>query len=606
MLRCGELVAPLAFLVGLTLLAAAVWTVYESWFLTQGRPRGTRGALVLFVLAGVVLWTVGRAWWMAHRVADGIRLTRRDAPQLFERVSAIAQKLGARQPDRVLLTDELNASTLAAPRIVPFLRPRVIVSLGLPLFELLSPAQLDAVLAHEIGHQRPSGFGMSGRIGALVTFWETLAERDTVGTRMISSLARWYARRLSVASFAFSRQTELDCDRASVEVAGRGVASSALLRISAFAVPLLEWERDHIRAMARDENRSFGEAMAMRLPFLQSPPSDRVRAALVAALRVPPDEFSSYPSTRERYEAMSGAPIDPEVVAVPSGNPPALHVLLGRSPASCPPVARLMREVEIATRLSATGVSGGVALLDELDRQMDGEQPSPAHDARLEASIDEWLRLSYMLDPEARTIERCRRAVELRPNYGDAWAALAIGLLDEDRPDGLEAAREALRLGTAARTGVVSSLAQYHERHGDVVGAEAARRASRVSSERDDAAAQELERRPKAQRILPHELPAEVVGQIAAAARGVRGVRKVWVARRSVEHAPALQVYVLMAEPRFFTLRVRGDKDTVARELADAVSEAVPLPGPLIAYDARSLSRPVRAAFRRVGKDLLA
>ncbi|WP_432173202.1 M48 family metalloprotease [Streptomyces sp. Tue6028] len=74
-------------------------------------------------------------------------LLRADAPALFALVDEIAQVAGTRGVHAIAVDTEINAS------VMPYgLRGRRLLTLGLPLWEILTPRQRIALLGHELGH----------------------------------------------------------------------------------------------------------------------------------------------------------------------------------------------------------------------------------------------------------------------------------------------------------------------------------------------------------------------------------------------------------------------------------------------------------------------
>ncbi|MEU3251726.1 M48 family metallopeptidase [Streptomyces sp. NPDC006997] len=113
------------------------------------------GALLLAGASG--FWSVvggllalGAAWTLRPRLGrlprDGIVLRRADAPELYALVDEVGRAVGTRGVDAIVVDAEFNASvsTLGVRRRM--------LTLGVPLWEVLTPRERVALLGHELGH----------------------------------------------------------------------------------------------------------------------------------------------------------------------------------------------------------------------------------------------------------------------------------------------------------------------------------------------------------------------------------------------------------------------------------------------------------------------
>ncbi|MFJ5984144.1 M48 family metalloprotease [Lentzea sp. NPDC092896] len=158
-------------------LDAAQYAAYEGTPPT--RPRWTASRVALVALSGVLValvaglavlgaWLVVRdfpsffsivagipvllvAWALRPRLGSAgdvwHELHRDDAPTLFALLDRVASAAGTRLPDRIALDADFNASAGTHG----LLRRRTL-TIGLPLFGVLTPQQRVAVLGHEFGH----------------------------------------------------------------------------------------------------------------------------------------------------------------------------------------------------------------------------------------------------------------------------------------------------------------------------------------------------------------------------------------------------------------------------------------------------------------------
>lgn len=153
-----------ALLAGLYLLVAYA-VVQLLLFPLVGRLRPVPTLLLLAgaaVVSGYVSYRVG-----VGRLLAGLRtreVTERDAPALFARLDRLCETMGVRRP-RVLLAD------LDQPNALSVGGRRGVIVLDRQLPSLLSPAELDAILAHELAH-------LAGRDGFVRTLGASFV--DTV------------------------------------------------------------------------------------------------------------------------------------------------------------------------------------------------------------------------------------------------------------------------------------------------------------------------------------------------------------------------------------------------------------------------------------------
>lgn len=120
----------------LVLAAAGVWLVVWGW-----GGAGMVPGLFLLLLA----------WALRPRPnqlpEDAPVLRRDDAPELFALLDEVAQVAGTRGVDAIAVVPELTASVTTYG-----LRGHRLLTLGVPLWEILTPQQRIALLGHELGH----------------------------------------------------------------------------------------------------------------------------------------------------------------------------------------------------------------------------------------------------------------------------------------------------------------------------------------------------------------------------------------------------------------------------------------------------------------------
>ena len=160
---------------------------------------------------------------------SGIIVTEHGQPRLFAAMRKIADGCGAAMPHQIVVTGEMNASVTVGGGHYDIASRRVL-SLGLPLLQLLSKKEAAAVIAHEFGHfvRGHTKFGSWA--------WRTRASMIRVGNvRSISNslgvLFRWYARMFLRSTRTLARQQELEADRLAARVVDPESLANALRRV---------------------------------------------------------------------------------------------------------------------------------------------------------------------------------------------------------------------------------------------------------------------------------------------------------------------------------------------------------------------------------------
>ena len=169
------------------------------------------GALVIAWAAGVFIFTVrlGGGWVVARRAA---RCAVRPAEARLQRIAAdLSRRLDIRRAVAVL-----ESSSAAVPMLVGWLKPAVV----LPAAALagLSPAQIEALLAHELAHVRRHDF--------LINVLQSLVE----AALFYHPAVWWVSRRVR-------HERELCCDDLAVGLCDRLVYATALTDLAAMSAP---------------------------------------------------------------------------------------------------------------------------------------------------------------------------------------------------------------------------------------------------------------------------------------------------------------------------------------------------------------------------------
>lgn len=215
------------YLVALAQLGAAVALVIWLSTVIAGAVA-VKLTLPLFV---ATVGAVGTALWKAIRTrpepVPGLTVGPDQAPQLWAALHELAAVVRTRVPDEIRIVPEVNAAVSEESKLLGLIGGRRTLYIGLPLLQTLSVDQLRSVLAHELGHYS----GRHTRLGA-VAYRGRLAIGGTINRigrhNPVGWVFRGYARLYLLVDHAVARRQELAADQASVQVAGRAVAASAL------------------------------------------------------------------------------------------------------------------------------------------------------------------------------------------------------------------------------------------------------------------------------------------------------------------------------------------------------------------------------------------
>ncbi|AXE79843.1 M48 family metallopeptidase [Streptomyces atratus] len=267
-------------------------------------------------------------------------------PRLWAMVRDLADRVGTRTPDEIVLTDQVDASAVEDTRFLGLFAGRRRLLVGLPLMAGLSEAQLRSVLAHEISHfansdTRLTAINTRGRIQTARTIthfqeWvgkavaterarqekkaaKALAkgkkakkiDPSDAGTslRRMAALYQRYALFSRRVTLSDTRCAEFAADAAAVRIAGRDVTASALLETQV----LLDMHEDYM-----DTYATLGVAAGML------PPPGQVLGGLRHVLAARKDELEemrdslpfepsapyTHPSVTERIARIEALPDD--------------------------------------------------------------------------------------------------------------------------------------------------------------------------------------------------------------------------------------------------------------------------------------------------------
>ena len=186
--------------------------------------------LTIFALigAGVIIWSILPR--IDKFIPPGPRLTRKKFPLLFKEIEKIAKKTDQTMPADVYLVPDINAFVAERGGFMGIGRRRV-MGIGLPLLNLMTVDELNAVLAHEFGHY----YGGDTALGPWIYKTREAIIRTTVN---IAQAKNWlyvlfesYAKMFLKITNAVSRQQEFSADKLAANIVGAGATISGLQKV---------------------------------------------------------------------------------------------------------------------------------------------------------------------------------------------------------------------------------------------------------------------------------------------------------------------------------------------------------------------------------------
>ncbi|EFG04136.1 M48 family metalloprotease [Streptomyces clavuligerus] len=342
------------------LLIDAGFVAVTLWGMVETPTRVGSWALVVggCVPAGFAL---GYGLMTVSRVADAppgaVLLRRADAPGLWRLVEELAERLGTRPPGRILLTSEVNASVSEESSMLGLIVGERTMYLGVPLLNGVEPAELRAVLAHELGHYagRHTRFGAISYRGAeslrSTLFRLRMTEaggRGVLGyAGLFHGVIAVYAALYLRLTLAVRRRQELEADAEAVAVAGPAATAGALRTVHALD---LAWN-------------GFLDRFLRPVQGLGFVPED-VFGTFTAMLEDP--EVGERLAERRAHPVESGgSPLDSHpplvrrlaLIEARTGGPPRSAATCGPPPVAGPaPVARVERRLLAESRTGSTAL----------------------------------------------------------------------------------------------------------------------------------------------------------------------------------------------------------------------------------------------------------
>lgn len=222
---CLALLLMVAFYVFAMVVAGLLFAVPVLLFRAAERVN-IHLLIACWVAAGLIIYSIFPR--RERFVAPGPLLSEEQHPALFTAIRQVAQATGQAMPSEVYLLLEMNAFVSQRGGWMGFFSRRI-MGVGLPLLEVMSVAELKAVLAHEFGHYRRGDTALGPWVYVTRASIERTIQNMNAGLVRSLFVAVWklYVR----ITHAVSRQEEFAADGVAVHACGSQVFAGMMRKL---------------------------------------------------------------------------------------------------------------------------------------------------------------------------------------------------------------------------------------------------------------------------------------------------------------------------------------------------------------------------------------
>jgi len=287
----------------LTIAFGLLYLIYLE-FAVVGRVN-IRFTIFGFIGAVVILWSILPR--IDRFTAPGPRLTRTKFPALFKEIEKIAKLTGQEMPRDVYLVPDVNAFVAERGGVMG-IGTRRVMGIGLPLFNLMTVDELNAVLAHEFGHF----YGGDTALGPWVYKTRSAIVRTVVN---LGQTNQWiqipfdaYARLFLRVTNSISRQQEFSADQLAARTVGARATITGLQKVHKYGEAFAAYFRqEYIPVIGAGYQPPMIDGFEL---FLKAP---KVTAAVnnyynQQLTQGKSDPYDTHPALKERIAALENIP----------------------------------------------------------------------------------------------------------------------------------------------------------------------------------------------------------------------------------------------------------------------------------------------------------
>ena len=548
----------------LVLVAVVAFTIYAVVALRSGNSVLLRLAIFSVIVAAAIV----KSLWVKINPPEGLVLSRKEAPRLFDEVEKIATKVGAPIPKEIRLDEQLNAAAAQRPRLGIFGLYENTLLLGMPLLLGLTPDEARSVIAHEFGHFS----GQHGRFGAWAyrvnATWIQL--RDNLyatggrGAWLFISFVRWFSPRFAALTFVLRRRHEYDADASAADVAGAQSAAHALMRLEFLSKKLDEsfWD-PYYKQVAETPLPPDHAFAAMPSALAGSYKPEEINKLLTLSFKEKTGYSDTHPCLTDRLNALGQLPKgDIEGLSEELSAPvqtSAAEVFFG------PTLGGILERLETRhkSRIRERWATENQRL-NSLKQQLANLESVvyPTEEQEINRAV-----LTYRIKGEQEGEPLLRAAVEKYPNNGSPKFYVAEMLLERGDESGVPLMQEAIKQDRSWEREGRQLLANYYYLHGQAEKIEALKEEA-IVSQANAAIAQRANRSLNfSDHIHPANLTAEQLSELRIILSAIKSLGVAYVVKRTI---PGIDQdkYSVIVFPKWKLIEGKYDKRNLVHEIA--------------------------------------
>lgn len=490
-------------------------------------------------------WGAVKAMFVQVEPPAGIEIQPVDAPQLFNDVKAAGDFLKAPKPDHILVNTDFNAAVINLPQRGIF-GTRSYLCLGLPLMESLSPQQLKAVIAHEMGHFSGRHGKSSRWIYQMRQTWARFVEsqelQDVGSVKFLyEPFLNWYFPYFDAHSFVLARQQEREADKMATQITGAQPLAEALISLDVKSRLLQQSYWKDIYDLTKTQANPPEQVFSKMFTALREPKEEAAEMlAFKQSLAVRTDYSDTHPSLNERLKSLGFDYDKNEYQPSASSEINAAQFYLGKLAVDLTKKFdnEWQREVSEAWKAQHKYFGDVEKRVAELNEK---SQTETLTDNELYELAD----LTASKHDAKSAVPILKELLERSPDFAWAHYSLGVTLLDEDDECGIEMLEKAQKLDPSLAIPALERIYAFlFTKNRDE---EAAEYLKRIEEFYDVAGKAQKERETVTDQdqLKTHGLSAEIVEKVKTLVSYHDEITAAYLVEKDVRYFPEQPCYVL-------------------------------------------------------------